>query len=74
MLKRYFLQDILFVNDQEGYAVGEGGLVIYTPDGGNHWEEFDRFTSATLLAITACPNGDLLVCGDGGVVYRLLKQ
>jgi len=71
---RYHLQDLLFIDAQHGYAVGEDGLVIYTDDGGDHWMEFDRFTSRHLNRIALCPDGNLLVCGDGGTLYRLLKK
>jgi len=71
---RYHLQDILFTDAINGYAVGENGLVIYTDDAGDHWSELDRFTSETLYNIVRCPNGDLLVCGNGGSLYRLLKK
>lgn len=67
----YHLQDILFTDATHGYAVGENGLVIHTDDGGSHWMEFDRFTTAHLRCIVRCPNGDLLVCGDEGNLWRL---
>lgn len=71
---RYHLQDILFTDAVNGYAVGEDGVVIYSDDGGDHWMEFDRFTSRHLNRIALCPDGNLLVCGDGGTLYRLLKK
>lgn len=71
---RYHLRDILFTDDMNGYAVGENGAVIYTDDGGDHWMEFDRFTTQHLNKITLCPNGSLLVCGDGGALYRVIKK
>lgn len=69
----YHLYDVLFTDDVHGYAVGEKGLVIYTDDGGQHWMEFDRFTSDHLHSICKCPNGDLLVAGENGALYRLLQ-
>ncbi len=73
-IPRYHLESILFTDAQHGYAVGEQGVVIYTDDGGEHWSEFDRFTSQTLHSIVRCSNNDLIVCGDGGVLYRLQKK
>lgn len=67
----YRLLDILFTDAQHGYAVGENGLVIYSDDGGEHWMEFDRFTSVHLRCIVRCPDGDLMVCGDEGNIWRL---
>lgn len=67
----YALQDVLFTDTQHGYAVGEDGLVIFTDDAGEHWSEFERFTTAHLRSIALLPNGVLLVCGDGGALWRL---
>lgn len=70
----YALQDIIFTDHQHGYCVGENGLLIYTDDGGEHWMEFEKFTTAHLRSIAALNNGDLLVCGDGGALWRLRPQ
>jgi photosystem II stability/assembly factor-like uncharacterized protein len=67
----YALQDIVFSDARHGYCVGEDGLVIYTDDGGEHWVEYESFTSAHLRSIAVLPGGDLLVCGDGGALWRL---
>jgi hypothetical protein len=71
---KYHLQNILFVDDMNGYAVGENGLVIYSDDGGEHWMELDKFTDANLWGIAQAANSDLVVCGDKGTLYRLLKR
>jgi photosystem II stability/assembly factor-like uncharacterized protein len=73
-IPRYHLESLMFTDTQHGYAVGEQGAVIYTDDGGHHWSEFDRFTSENLNSITRCTNGDLLVCGDHGTLFRLQKK
>lgn len=73
-LPRYRLNDILFLDDLNGYAVGENGLVIYSDDGGRHWMELDRFTSDILRCIVSGPDGNLYVCGDNGSLYRLTKK
>jgi len=72
-IPRYHLYDILFTDDLNGYAVGEDGLVTYTDDGGHHWMEFDRFTKDHLHCIARAPNGDLLVGGENGALYRLQR-
>ena len=73
-LKRYMLRSILFRDSQHGWACGEDGVMLFSDDGGHHWMEYDRFTTNTLRSIALCPNGDLLVVGDGGVVYRISLQ
>jgi photosystem II stability/assembly factor-like uncharacterized protein len=70
-LVRYRLLDIVFKDEQHGWAVGEAGKVIYSDDGGHHWMEYDHFTDNTLRTIVFCSNGDLLVAGDNGSLYRL---
>jgi photosystem II stability/assembly factor-like uncharacterized protein len=68
---KYRLMDIVFIDPVRGYAVGENGVVIYTNDGGRHWSELERFTNTHLYGISIMPGGDLLVCGDGGEVWRI---
>jgi photosystem II stability/assembly factor-like uncharacterized protein len=69
---RYQLLDIVFKTDNiNGWAVGENGLLIHTDDGGHHWEEYQHFTDNALRSIFICTNGDLIVSGDNGALYRL---
>ncbi len=68
---RYHLYSILFTDEQNGWAVGEDGKVIHSDDGGQHWAEYKQFTTSTLRSIALCPNGDLMVAGDQGALYRI---
>lgn len=68
---KYRLEDLIFISDDQGYAVGEEGVVIYTDDGGRHWSELEHFTDANLHGIARCPNGDLMICGAGGELWRM---
>lgn len=70
----YALQDILFTDAQHGYCVGEDGLLIFTDDAGEHWSEFEGFTTAHLRSVAQLPGGDLLVCGDDGALWRLTPR
>jgi len=70
-LPRYYLMDIVFKDALNGWAVCDDGRVIHTDDGGSHWMEYDRFSTSSLRSIAICPNGDLLMCGDNGGIYRL---
>lgn len=70
----YKLLDILFTDATHGYAIGEDGLLIYTDDGGDHWMEFEKFTSNALRSIVALKNGYFIVCGDNGTAYRIHPQ
>ena len=73
-LPRYHLQSIIFKDNLNGWAVGESGKMIHTDDGGRHWEEYDQFTTSNLFSVAICPNGDLLVAGDGGALYRIIPK
>jgi photosystem II stability/assembly factor-like uncharacterized protein len=70
-IAHYRLLDIVFKDAQNGWAAGEDGVVIRTYDGGQHWSQYSQFTASTLHSIAICPNGDLLVAGDNGALYRL---
>lgn len=70
-LPDYQLWDLLVVSHQKVYAVGEKGLVIYSDDAGEHWMEFDKFTTDNLRFISLCPDGKLLVGGENGSLFRL---
>jgi photosystem II stability/assembly factor-like uncharacterized protein len=52
-----------------GYAVGEGGLVLETNDGGLTWtREAASLTSRDLLAVALWPSGLAVAVGAGGTV------
>ena len=70
-LPRYNLLGIAFKDSQNGWAVCDDGKLIHTDDAGNHWEEYDRFTTSALRSLALCPNGDLLVAGDNGSIFRI---
>lgn len=70
-LPKYRLWDLLFIDEQHGYAVGEKGAVIYTDDAGEHWSEMEPFTSEHLYGIAKCPDGALLICGGNGGLWRV---
>ncbi len=70
-IAHYHLLDIFFANSQDGWAVGENGLVLYSNDGGHHWMQYEHFTDNGLRSLSLRPNGDLIVCGDNGALYRI---
>jgi photosystem II stability/assembly factor-like uncharacterized protein len=70
---KYHLHDLLFIDDSNGWAVGEDGLVVQTSDGGSHWTEYEKFTTNALHSIVMLPDGNLLVCGDNGGIYKLMR-
>ena len=70
----YGLRCIVFKDENNGWAAGDDGKIIHSDDGGNHWSGYDQFTTNTLRCITLCPNGDLLVAGDNGSLFRLTTK
>ncbi len=68
---RYFLNAILFKDSKTGWAVGENGVFLKSDNGGKDWMVCDKFTTQTLRSIAICPNGELLICGDYGTLYRV---
>jgi photosystem II stability/assembly factor-like uncharacterized protein len=70
-LKSYHLLAIYFTNSKKGYTVGEDGIALYTSDGGHTWNPIDSFPKNTFRFISPCSNGDLLIGGDYGTLYRM---
>jgi photosystem II stability/assembly factor-like uncharacterized protein len=71
-LVRYHLYGIVFKDKQHGWAAGDNGKLLYSDDAGHHWAEYDHFTDNALRSIALCPNGDLLVAGDNGTMFRII--
>ena len=69
--RRYMLRSILFTTTQQGWAVGDDGLVIFSQDGGRNWMEYTAFTTNHLRSIALCPDGDLVIAGTNGGLYRI---
>jgi photosystem II stability/assembly factor-like uncharacterized protein len=69
--KRYHLLEFVFKDNVNGWAAGEDGVVIYTNNGGKDWKEYEHFTSDALRCIYLLPDGNLMVCGDNGTLYKL---
>ncbi|MBL7717455.1 MAG: hypothetical protein JNL72_01360 [Flavipsychrobacter sp.] len=70
-IPKYHLQDILFTDLNNGWAVGEKGLIIRTTDGGQNWTPYNKLTEVGLNSIARSPDGSLLVCGEAGKLFRI---
>jgi len=66
------IMDLIFLDRNQGIAVGAYGLMLVTTDGGRNWE--DRVVSeeydAHLNAILRMADGRLLIAGEAGYSYR----
>lgn len=72
------LKSVSFPDKVHGWAVGAGGTIIVTRDGGRHWSPQDSGVSGLLNSVCfaddthGCAVGDdgvILVTGDGGVTW-----
>ena len=70
-IPHYGFLDIRFKDRLNGWVCCDNGKLLYTNDGGNHWMEYVQFTTSALRSIALCPNGDLLLVGDNGSIYRV---
>jgi len=50
-------ENIFFSNRQDGWAVGAGGYILHTTDGGENWKKYDSPTTSNLFNIFMFNNG-----------------
>ena len=64
------LKDIFFINDDVGWIVGSGGLVMKTTNTGSKWDHKISGTDSTLHAIFFIDNNTGWCVGNGGTVLK----
>lgn len=64
------LNDVSFINENQGWAVGNGGEILYTTDAGNNWTVQFGITSDALSSISFINNQLGWVAGDNGVILK----
>ncbi len=68
------LKDVIFVNNKTGYAVGDGGTVIKTSNGGTSWQLVSFPFNYDLTSVYATDSLDVFVCSsaypDQSAVYE----
>ena len=73
---KWELRGILFVSEEEGYAIGGttsgGGVILHTEDGGENWESQDTGINYNAF-FDICYDGasSLYVVGEWGTILRL---
>jgi photosystem II stability/assembly factor-like uncharacterized protein len=60
---------VKFVNKEEGWAVGRGGVILRTGDGGASWVQQESNTRQHLYALFFDKKGGWAVGGDGLVLH-----
>ena len=64
------LNAILFVNEQDGWAAGDKGIILKTTDAGVTWLRHSTLTINNLREIVKAPNGTLWIIGDATTILR----
>lgn len=65
------LTDIVFLDRERGRIVGEFGTYLLSDDGGGEWREGPAIPGELYPhAVAGSSNGDLVVVGNGGGVFR----
>ena len=68
--QQYALQNITFSDSLTGYAVGQGGRIVKTTDGGYKWDTLVSNTKKTLFFVYFIDNNTGYACGDGGIIIK----
>jgi photosystem II stability/assembly factor-like uncharacterized protein len=67
------LYAVSFVDNNTGYAVGDGGVVIKTTNGGTNWTKISKGAAVNFNAAAFTDDGVKgIAVGDAGAVYRTL--
>ena len=64
------LNDIVFLNHQIGFAVGNGGVILQTTDSGDTWVQILSGTAQNINAIAIASMDNIWAVGDNGVVLH----
>jgi photosystem II stability/assembly factor-like uncharacterized protein len=64
------LLDVQFLDTNQGWAVGEGGVILHTVDGGATWSHQVSTTSENLAAVSFCNAEHGYAVGTGGTILR----
>ncbi len=64
------LYHVDFVNDENGWIVGDGGLILRTQDGGLNWAVQNSGTKVSLYNIDFRDKNDGVIVGSEGTILR----
>jgi photosystem II stability/assembly factor-like uncharacterized protein len=66
------IMDIYFADAEHGLAIGAYGLIMFTSDGGQTWEDsyINEEDDFHLNALVPFPDGRFLIAGEAGYSYR----
>ncbi len=64
------LEDVFFIDNNNGWAVGRQGKIIQTTDGGSTWSEQNSGSTKDLNKVYMISTSNGYVVGDGGTVLK----
>jgi len=65
-----YYRSICFVNDDIGWAVGNGGAMVRTVDGGENWDPIESGTSSSLFSVWFLDENVGYAVGASGTIIR----
>jgi photosystem II stability/assembly factor-like uncharacterized protein len=68
-----FLWDVVFVDAQEGWAVGSFGQTMHSTDGGRTWSPEPPVTGSTLRAVIFSDPNTAWAVGESGTILKLFR-
>ena len=68
-----FLWDVVFVDAQEGWAVGSSGQTMHSTDGGRTWSPEPPVTDSTLRAVIFSDSNTAWAVGESGTILKLFR-
>ncbi|MEE4260632.1 MAG: YCF48-related protein, partial [Bacteroidales bacterium] len=64
------LNDVTFIDSNNGWAVGDSGTILHTSDGGNNWEFQESGTIADLNSVFFVDENYGWICGDSSIILH----
>ena len=68
LIPRVIYFGVYFVNADTGWAVGEGGAIIKTTNGGERWIWFESGVENILKTVWSVDGQRVIAAGDGGII------
>lgn len=64
------LNELLFINQDTGFIVGDSGLIIRTFDGGVSWVKLNSGVTEKLINLAVINTGEIFAYGENGVLLK----
>lgn len=67
------LNGVFFINSNTGWAVGDGGVILYTTNGGTNWVSQSSGTTENLKEVFFVNSTNGVVVGNNGTILRTVE-